>query len=84
MKPVRGIWLTNVASNVVNSRESIARAMVQNFGRDCQIDPIYRSQNRDPLQEVIEEAKQFGLKVIPWFEYGFVASAVSINAAGKQ
>lgn len=111
MKPVRGIWLTNVASNVLNSRESIAKAMellagkrfnfvfpvvwnkgftlyrsdvmVQNFGRDCQIDPIYRSQNRDPLQEVIEEAKQFGLKVIPWFEYGFVASAVSINTAGK-
>lgn len=111
MKQVRGIWLTNVASNVLNSRENIARAMellaekgfnlvfpvvwnkgftlyrsdvmAQNFGNNCQIDPIYQRQNRDPLQEVIEEAKRFGLKVIPWFEYGFVASAVSMNSAGK-
>jgi uncharacterized lipoprotein YddW (UPF0748 family) len=29
---------------------------------------------RDPLREVVEEAKRVGLKVIPWFEYGFASS----------
>lgn len=29
---------------------------------------------RDPLAEVVEEARRVGLKVIPWFEYGFVSS----------
>ncbi|HOC89551.1 MAG TPA: family 10 glycosylhydrolase [bacterium] len=36
------------------------------------IDPAHRG--RDPLAEVIEEAHKNGLKVIPWFEYGFSAS----------
>jgi uncharacterized lipoprotein YddW (UPF0748 family) len=34
---------------------------------------------RDPLKEVVEEARKVGLKVIPWFEYGF---ASSYNANG--
>ncbi|TAE57702.1 MAG: hypothetical protein EAZ76_06595 [Nostocales cyanobacterium] len=34
---------------------------------------------RDPLQELVEEARKVGLKVIPWFEYGF---ASSYNANG--
>ncbi|BAY20984.1 hypothetical protein NIES2100_07280 [Calothrix sp. NIES-2100] len=29
---------------------------------------------RDPLREVIVEARRVGLKVIPWFEYGFASS----------
>ncbi|MGM3305207.1 glycoside hydrolase family 10 protein [Anabaena sp. WFMT] len=29
---------------------------------------------RDPLMEVVEEARRVGLKVIPWFEYGFASS----------
>jgi uncharacterized lipoprotein YddW (UPF0748 family) len=29
---------------------------------------------RDPLAELVEEARRVGLKVIPWFEYGFVSS----------
>ncbi|MFM2060736.1 MAG: hypothetical protein RLZZ507_406 [Cyanobacteriota bacterium] len=33
---------------------------------------------RDPLQEVVEEARRVGLKVIPWFEYGF-ASSYNLN-----
>jgi uncharacterized lipoprotein YddW (UPF0748 family) len=32
---------------------------------------------RDPLQEVVEEARKVGLKVIPWFEYGFASSSNS-------
>jgi uncharacterized lipoprotein YddW (UPF0748 family) len=38
------------------------------------IEPFYAQQNRDPLTEVITEAHQRNLAVIPWFEYGFAAS----------
>jgi uncharacterized lipoprotein YddW (UPF0748 family) len=38
------------------------------------IDPFYAQQNRDPLAEVIAEARKRNLAVIPWFEYGFAAS----------
>lgn len=33
-----------------------------------------RFQGRDPLQEIIEEAKKVNIAVIPWFEYGFMSS----------
>ena len=39
-----------------------------------EIAPFYQQQNRDPLAEVIAEAKKYDLKVVPWFEYGFAAS----------
>ena len=39
-----------------------------------QIDPFYAEQQRDPLAEIIEEAHQHNIKVIPWLEYGFAAS----------
>ncbi|TAF08867.1 MAG: hypothetical protein EAZ77_06295 [Nostocales cyanobacterium] len=29
---------------------------------------------RDPLAELVEEARRVGLKIIPWFEYGFASS----------
>jgi uncharacterized lipoprotein YddW (UPF0748 family) len=48
--------------------------MQQTFG--VEIDPLY--QGRDPLQEVVVEARRVGLKVIPWFEYGF-ASSYNLN-----
>ena len=95
---LRGIWLTNVDSKILHSRDKIAEAMnflvdtgfnvifpvVWNkaftlypsqlmettFGQE--IDPFYKG--RDPLAEVIIEAQRVGLKVIPWFEYGFVSS----------
>ncbi|VEP14602.1 conserved hypothetical protein [Hyella patelloides LEGE 07179] len=38
------------------------------------IDPFYDKQNRDPIAEIITEAHQNDIKVIPWFEYGFAAS----------
>ncbi len=44
--------------------------MQRNFG--IEINPIF--QGRDPLAEVVEAAHQVGLKVIPWFEYGFACS----------
>jgi len=31
-------------------------------------------EGRDPLQEVVEEAHEHDIAVIPWFEFGFVAS----------
>lgn len=95
---LRGVWLTNTASKVLNSRQNIQEAMeflaetgfnyvfpvvwnkavtmypsqvmLETFG--VKIDPLY--QGRDPLAELIEEAKKVGLKVIPWFEYGFATS----------
>lgn len=44
--------------------------MQQLFG--VEINP--EMQGRDPLFEVITAAHQVGLKVIPWFEYGFACS----------
>ena len=38
------------------------------------IDPFYERQQRDPLAEIIQEAHQRNIAVIPWFEYGFAAS----------
>ncbi len=48
--------------------------MQQTFG--VEIDPL--CQGRDPLQEVVVEARRVGLKIIPWFEYGF-ASSYNLN-----
>ncbi|MGK7948505.1 MAG: glycoside hydrolase family 10 protein [Xenococcaceae cyanobacterium] len=39
-----------------------------------QIDPFYAQQQRNPLAEIIQEAHQRNIAVIPWFEYGFAAS----------
>ena len=48
-------------------------AVMQSYGFPI-IDPFYNKQKRDPLAEIITEAQQNNLKVIPWFEYGFAAS----------
>jgi uncharacterized lipoprotein YddW (UPF0748 family) len=47
-----------------------SQIMREQFG--VEIDSRY--QGRDPLAELIIEANRVGLKVIPWFEYGFVSS----------
>lgn len=47
-----------------------SQVMRENFG--VEINP--RFQGRDPLGELIEEAKRVNLAVIPWFEYGFASS----------
>lgn len=47
-----------------------SQIMREQFG--AEIDARY--QGRDPLAELIVEANRVGLKVIPWFEYGFVSS----------
>ncbi|MBW4559769.1 MAG: family 10 glycosylhydrolase [Mojavia pulchra JT2-VF2] len=47
-----------------------SQTMQRNFG--VEIDPNFVGRN--PLAEVVSEARRVGLKVIPWFEYGFVSS----------
>ena len=47
-----------------------SQVMRENFG--IEIDPRYVG--RDPLAELIGEAHRVGIKVIPWFEYGFASS----------
>ena len=47
-----------------------SRVMRETFG--IEIDP--RFVGRDPLGELVAEAKRVGLAVIPWFEYGFASS----------
>ncbi|MBD2773279.1 family 10 glycosylhydrolase [Iningainema tapete] len=47
-----------------------SQVMQQTFG--IEIDPQYT--RRDPIAEVVEAARRVGLKVIPWFEYGFASS----------
>lgn len=51
-----------------------SKVMQQTFG--VEIDPLFV--DRDPLAEAIAEARRVGLKVIPWFEYGF-ASSYNLN-----
>ena len=111
MKKVRGIWLTNVASDVLDSKDNIEAAvkllsktgfnvifpvvwnkgytlypstvMEKHFGTQFKLDPKYQAQKRDPLDELVKAAKQHKLKVIPWFEYGFASSHISLNDDNK-
>ncbi|TVQ06470.1 MAG: hypothetical protein EA361_19670 [Bacteroidetes bacterium] len=101
-EPVRGVWLTNVASDAMFSPENVAEAVEKcyNLGINTifvvtwnkahtmyrssimeewtgfEIDPELDPENtgRDPLQEVIDEARKYGIKVIAWFEFGFSSS----------
>jgi len=45
-----------------------------------ELDPEPGLQNRDILQEIITEAQQRDMAVIPWFEFGFMAPADSTLA----
>lgn len=103
---VRGVWITNVDSDVLSTREKIAeamdylasrgfnvvfpvvwnkgytlypsRTMSREFGSQLDqynlSDLPFKSQNRDPLRELIVEAHRNGMEVIPWFEFGFSSS----------
>ena len=97
-KPIRGVWLTNVDSDVLFSEAGIKDAVdflakngfntiyavmwndaktlypsaVSQKYLGYDIDP--RLAGRDPLQELIQHGHAAGLRIIPWFEYGFAAS----------
>ncbi len=99
---LRGVWITNVDSDVMFDRQSTAEAMeylsergfnivfpvvwnagytlypsevmVEYFGEDYRIDPRFTDPERDPLKDIIVEARKHGMEVMPWFEYGFASS----------
>lgn len=102
VREMRGIWITNVDSEVLFEKEAIVEAMdyladrgfnlifpvvwnkgytlfpsqvmVDYFGEEYQIDPLFAAQGRDPLKELIVEAHRRGMEVMPWFEFGFSSS----------
>ncbi|WP_069790615.1 glycoside hydrolase family 10 protein [Cyanobacterium sp. IPPAS B-1200] len=103
---IRGVWLTNIDSDVLFSAENTQGAIalladanfnsvyptVWNWGytlypsevnqqaTGVKLDPTEGLQHRDVLQEIITEGHEKKLRVIPWFEFGFMAPADSILA----
>jgi uncharacterized lipoprotein YddW (UPF0748 family) len=95
---IRGVWLTNIASQALYSRNNIREAValcselgfntifVVTWNRSYTlypsavlkavtgktIDPDF--EGRDPLQELIEEAREKKIKIHAWFEFGFASS----------
>lgn len=60
---------------VWNQGFTLFRSQVMiNNGFD-EIDNFFALQSRDPLKELIKEAHDRNIVVIPWFEYGFACSA---------
>jgi uncharacterized lipoprotein YddW (UPF0748 family) len=74
-------FLANTGFNVVfpvvwnkASTRYPSQVMQETFGIEISPECV----GRDPLGEVVEAAHRVGLKVIPWFEYGF-ASSYNLN-----
>ncbi|MBK4730408.1 family 10 glycosylhydrolase [Oxynema sp. CENA135] len=116
---LRGVWITNIDSEVLFSKENLTAAMerlaalnfntvyptVWNWGYtlypsdvakavtgrsvrlvtpiDEHLDPDLGAGDRDMLREMVAEGKRLGLRVIPWFEFGFMAPADSELARRK-
>ncbi|MEO0685952.1 MAG: family 10 glycosylhydrolase, partial [Cyanobacteria bacterium J06649_11] len=100
---LRGVWLTNIDSNVLFSTRNLTNALdrlknlnfnvvypaVWNWGYTLypsrvarkvigrSVDPEPGLRRRDMLKEAVSEGHSRGLKVIPWFEFGFMAPADS-------
>lgn len=100
---IRGVWLTNVDSDVLfkadQTEEAIALLAKANFNTlyptvwnwgytlypskiaesftGLPLDPTEGLQNRDILAEMVELGHQQDMRVIPWFEFGFMAPADS-------
>ncbi|AKG24352.1 hypothetical protein IJ00_00155 [Calothrix sp. 336/3] len=100
---LRGVWLTNIDSNVLFERQRLQTALqklkdlhfnvvyptVWNWGWTLypspvaekvigrSLDPEPGLQKRDMLKEIVQGGHSRGLKVIPWFEFGFMAPADS-------
>ncbi|WP_088891439.1 glycoside hydrolase family 10 protein [Leptolyngbya ohadii] len=107
LQELRAVWLTNVDSEVLNSRSNLQQALatlnalgfntlypvVWNRGftlypssiaqefTGASVMPNSSFENRDMLAELIEAAKPFNFRVIPWFEYGLKAPPNSPIAA---
>ncbi|KOR33910.1 hypothetical protein AM228_27160 [Planktothricoides sp. SR001] len=100
---IRGVWLTNIDSEVLFASENVAAAIarladlnfntvyptVWNWGYTLypsqvadnvvgsKIDPDPGLRDRDVLAEIIRHSRAKNLRVIPWFEFGFMAPADS-------
>ncbi len=110
---LRGIWLTNIDSDVLFSSQNVTDAIqrlaqlnfntlyptVLNWGYtlypskvaervvgravrlvtplDPSLDPDLGTKGRDMLKEVIDQGHQKGMRVIPWFEFGFMTPSYS-------
>ncbi|MDJ0799007.1 MAG: glycoside hydrolase family 10 protein [Calothrix sp. MO_167.B12] len=100
---LRGVWLTNIDSDVLFQRDRLKNALKQlkrlnfnvvyptvwNWGytlypsrvakrvTGISVDPEPGLKRRDMLKEAVKEGHKQGLKVIPWFEFGFMAPADS-------
>lgn len=101
-KEIRGVWLTNIDSDVLFDKARLSNAVselarlnfntlyptVLNWGYTLYPSQVMKReigfavdprpvaaglQNRDMLKEMITEAHQKGMAVIPWFEFGFMA-----------
>uniref|UniRef100_UPI003EBDD2A5 glycoside hydrolase family 10 protein n=1 Tax=Okeanomitos corallinicola TaxID=3231550 RepID=UPI003EBDD2A5 len=103
---LRGVWLTNIDSDVLFDRDRLQKSLKQlhdfnfntvyptvwNWGYTLypsqvagkaigkSLDPTPGLQGRDMLKEIVTQGHQQGLKVIPWFEFGFMAPADSLLA----
>lgn len=103
---LRGVWLTNIDSDVLFSRDRLTASLQQlqqlnfntvyptvwNWGYTLypsrvaekvigrSLDPTPGLQNRDVLEEIVQQGHQKQLAVIPWFEFGFMAPADSALA----
>lgn len=51
-----------------------SNVMAEVFGENFRQDTVFAKQERDPLKKIIEEARKYDMKVIPWFEFGFSSS----------
>jgi len=97
---IRGVWITNVASNVMFAPWGIPRAVRQlaemNFntvypvvwnrgysfyhsntleqmtGQAIAPTMAFAHPTEDPLAEMLRVGHQHNLRIIPWFEYGFM------------
>ncbi|MEB3232350.1 MAG: family 10 glycosylhydrolase [Leptolyngbyaceae bacterium] len=95
---LRGVWLTNIDSSVLFSRNEIQYGLqrlaqlhfntiyptVWNWGYTLYpsaiaqsalgeaIDPHLGLQDRDLLQELVDQSHHLGLSVMPWFEFGLM------------
>jgi len=100
---VRGVWLTNIDSDVLFERSKLKAALqrlrelnfntiyptIWNWGYTLypstvakkivgrSLDPTPGLQGRDMLKETVDIGHKSGLRVIPWFEFGFMAPADS-------
>jgi uncharacterized lipoprotein YddW (UPF0748 family) len=97
---IRGVWLTNVDSEILFSSRGVKQAIdklvklnintiyptvwqggytlypskiaQETFG--VRVFPEPGLQNRDMLREIIDYGHKKGLRVIPWFEFGFMSN----------